>query len=805
MTICAAKNSGFCKGVARAVDITLRAAKTKKLATYGPLIHNRTVTSRLKTAGVKTINDLSELNGETLVLRSHGVSKGFEDGLISKKIPYIDCTCPEVKKIHKITQKARAHSQVVIILGDASHPEVAAYSTDSDIISNDANDISSQIDPVKIYILVAQTTFNLQKFKYITETIKNKYLNVTIYETICDAVEKRQAEAYELAQRMDAMFVFGDTNSANTRELYDICASVCPRTFLFLSADEIVLRNFNQSDRIGVTAGTSTPPSITKEAIHFMNDLANNIGREESAVLSSEIDENILTESNASEELSTENAENVGKPVDENATLPVEPKTEETELTGTGPNLEAASEPEPEQSQKKSGDESFEDMLDGSIMTLRSGDVVSATVISVSPSEVTVNLGYKSDGLITRGEMTDDPSADITKLVAVGDVFDVWVIRVNDSDGNVLVSKKKLDNQVNLKLIEEAFTNKTPIMGKVSELVKGGLIAIINNNRVFVPSSQISNRYTEDLNQFKGKEFNFNILEYDRAKHRIVAGRKELAAIELKTRQDELFGTLEIGMRIEGTVSRIVEFGAFIDLGGVDGLVHISELAWKRVRKVTDVLQVGDIIMVTVIDINQEKNKISLTLKDEENNPWNKIHEKYPVGDIIDGTVARMTTFGAFITLEDGVDGLVHISQIADRHIAKPDEVLKIGQQIKIKVTDIDQVNHKISLSKREADLELGLTDDEYYDEPEVESTDAKEETKLVKAEAEEIIEVAEKEAAVEKLPGKEATKEEAAAPVAKETVEETETPEEDAVEEESEAPDEAEEAEAETEPVIEK
>jgi 4-hydroxy-3-methylbut-2-enyl diphosphate reductase len=242
---------------------------------------------------------------------------------------------------------------------------------------------------------------------------------------------------------------------------------------------------------------------------------------------------------------------------------------------------------------------------------------------------------------------------------------------------------------------------------------------MIENCRVFIPSSQISNRYVEDLKSFKGKELNFHILEFDRSKRRIVAGRKELAGIEQQQRRDELFASLEPGQRLEGTVSRIVEFGAFIDLGGVDGLIHISELAWRRVRKVTDVLQVGDAVTVTVIDINPEMNKISLSLKDINANPWNNIAERYPIGSIIEGKVVRLASFGAFINLEEGLDGLVHVSQIADRHIAKPDEVLTVGDVIKVKVTDIDEANHKLSLSKREADVDYGVTaaEEEYMEE----------------------------------------------------------------------------------------
>jgi 4-hydroxy-3-methylbut-2-enyl diphosphate reductase len=280
---------------------------------------------------------------------------------------------------------------------------------------------------------------------------------------------------------------------------------------------------------------------------------------------------------------------------------------------------------------------------------------------------------------------------------------------VNDGDGNVLVSKRKLDSQQNFLQLEQAFEEKTTLPGKITDFVKGGLIANILGCRAFVPKSQISARFTsdEEIESFKGKEFNFNIIEFDRTKRRIVAGRRELAVKEAEEKRNEIFGKIEVGQVIEGTVSRLVDFGAFVDLGGIDGLIHVSEVSWKRIRKPSDVLEIGDKVSATVIQVDPAKGKISLTLKDIKSNPWNGILEKYPIGEIVEGTVARLAQFGAFVTLEDGVDGLVHISQIANRRISKPDEELSPGQKIQVKVLDIDLESHKISLSKREADAIL--------------------------------------------------------------------------------------------------
>lgn len=346
---------------------------------------------------------------------------------------------------------------------------------------------------------------------------------------------------------------------------------------------------------------------------------------------------------------------------------------------------------------------SFEEMLDDSLVTLRTGQIVKGTVISVSDAgEVSVNLGYKSDGIIARSEFSDDDSVNPAEVVKPGDEIEVFVIRVNDGDGNVQLSKKKVDADKNYAVIEEAFNNGSTVTGKVTEQVKGGLIALVNGARVFVPSSQISNRYVEDLSSFIGNEYEFEVLEYDRSKRRIVVGRKVLVQKEIEAKKAEVFSSIKVGDRIEGKVSRIVDFGAFVDLGGVDGLIHISEMSWGRVKKVTDVLSVGDDVTVTVLDINPEKGKISLSLKDLNADPWKDAETKYAVGNVVTGKVVRMVPFGAFVELEEGVDGLVHISQIAYKHVEKPEDELTIGQEIQAKVTELDLAAKKISLSIKE-------------------------------------------------------------------------------------------------------
>lgn len=346
----------------------------------------------------------------------------------------------------------------------------------------------------------------------------------------------------------------------------------------------------------------------------------------------------------------------------------------------------------------------FEQMLNESFVTLHTGDIVKGTVISTAGEEVSVNLGYKSDGIIARDEFSNDKSVIPSKTVQPGDEIEVFVVRVNDGEGNVQLSRKKVESQKGLEEIEKAYEEKIPVTGKIIKSVKGGLIADVNEIHVFIPSSQVSGRFVEDLSAYVGTELTFNIIELDKSKRRYIGGRKALLAKEAEEKKAAVFASIEVGKKVTGTVSRITDFGAFVDLGGVDGLIHISEMSWGRISNPKEVLAEGDTVEVVVLDVDKEKSKISLSLKDVTPNPWTLAADKYVVGSIVEGKVVRMVPFGAFIELEPGVDGLVHISQIANKRVEKPEDELKIGEIIKVKVIDVNAEQKKISLSKKEAD-----------------------------------------------------------------------------------------------------
>ncbi|MCL2620788.1 MAG: bifunctional 4-hydroxy-3-methylbut-2-enyl diphosphate reductase/30S ribosomal protein S1 [Defluviitaleaceae bacterium] len=361
--------------------------------------------------------------------------------------------------------------------------------------------------------------------------------------------------------------------------------------------------------------------------------------------------------------------------------------------------------------------ENFEAMLNDTMTTLHTGQVVTGKVISVVNGEVMVDLQYKSDGIIQRGQFAEDSAIDPATVVNAGDEITVFVLRVNDGDGNVLLSKKKVDAQKGYKDIDAAFNSGEPLLGKITEQVKGGLIANMGGVRVFVPSSQATARFTKDLSELVGQELMFNILELDKGKRpwRIIGGRKDLAAKEAQTARDKALGGLAEGTKVSGPVTSIANFGAFVDLGGVDGLIHLSELSWGRVKKVEEVLKLGDIVEAYVLKVNNDTGRVSLSLKSVENDPWAKILDRFPIGSIVIGKVVRMMPFGAFVELEEGIDGLVHISQISHRHVKQPQDALQIGQEVEVKIMEIVEETRKISLSIKEA-LDMDYEDD-YYDD----------------------------------------------------------------------------------------
>ena len=339
----------------------------------------------------------------------------------------------------------------------------------------------------------------------------------------------------------------------------------------------------------------------------------------------------------------------------------------------------------------------FEQMLEESLKTIHTGEVIEGTVIDVKPDEAILNIGYKSDGILTRNEYTNEPNVDLTTLVNVGDKMEVKVLKVNDGEGQVLLTYSLLAADRGNKRIEEAFNNKEVLTAKVAQVLDGGLSVVVDEVRIFIPASLVSDVYEKDLSKYAGQEIEFVISEYNPKRRRYIGDRKQLIVAKKLEMQKELFEKIKVGDIVEGTVKNVTDFGAFIDLGGVDGLLHISEMSWGRVENPKKVFKVGETLKVLIKDI--DGTKVALSLKFDDSNPWKDAATKYAVGNVVTGKVARMTDFGAFVELEPGIDALLHVSQIAKEHIEKPSDVLSVGQEVTAKVVDFNEEGKKISLS----------------------------------------------------------------------------------------------------------
>lgn len=344
-------------------------------------------------------------------------------------------------------------------------------------------------------------------------------------------------------------------------------------------------------------------------------------------------------------------------------------------------------------------DLTFEQMLEESFKTIRNGEVVDGTVIGVKPDEIILNIGYKADGIITRSEYTNDSNADLTTMVSVGDTLTAKVLKVNDGEGQVLLTYKRLLAEKGNERLKEAYENHEVLKAPVTQILGGGLSVVVDEARVFIPASLVSDTYEKDLSKYQDQEIEFVISEFNPRRNRVIGDRRQLLVAERAEKQRELFAKLQVGDRIEGTVKNVTDFGAFIDLGGVDGLLHISEMSWGRIENPKKVFKVGEQLEVLIKDIHD--TKIALSLKFPETNPWANAEEKYAPGTVIEGKVARMTDFGAFVELAPGVDALLHVSQISKAHVDKPSDVLSVGQEITAKIVDLNVDEKKISLSMK--------------------------------------------------------------------------------------------------------
>ena len=664
MLVRLAKTAGFCYGVRRAIAIAEKEAPGGCVV-LGELIHNRREMERLLALGLRRAASPEEIApGETVIIRSHGEPDSVIAALRAKGCRVADATCPNVTRIHRIVREAAERGRLPIVIGDRDHPEVQGIvgSAKGVVVLKDGEETRKWLSegapgPETPVSVVFQTTEVRETVKKCAETLKKVYTNSEIFDTICDATFSRQKEAAGLSAICDAMLVVGDRSSANSRRLAQVCAVRCPKVIFAETASELDLSDLKDVITLGVTAGASTPAWIIKEVCAKMTE----------EIKIDEIVEEAPAEAAVPE-------------------IPAEP----------------AAPAEPAPAEAEPAVESFDEMLAKSFKTLNNGDKVTGIVASIGANEITVDLGTKHSGYIPMSELTDDPEVKPEDIVKVGDEIETFVIRVNDVEGTVQLSKKRLDTVKNWDSIEAAKEDKVPVEGLVTEENKGGIVVNVKGIRVFVPASQTGLPKDAPMSSLVKTRVQLRITEVNHARRRVVGSIRAVQYEARKAAAEKTWAEIEEGKKYQGVVKSLTSYGAFVDIGGVDGMVHVSELSWKRIHNPAEVLKVGDEIEVYVISFDREKKKISLGYRKAEDNPWVKFTSQYQVGSVATVKIVKLMAFGAFAEIVPGVDGLIHVSQITnERRIGKPDEVLSEGQEVDVKITNIDEENKKVSLSIR--------------------------------------------------------------------------------------------------------
>ena len=628
MQIILAKTAGFCFGVNRAVKLTYELLEQgRPVATLGPLIHNPQVVEDLESKGAITCDSVDDVpDGCEVVIRSHGVGQSVYDKISTRRLAYHDATCPFVTKIHKIAARAGAEGAMLLVAGDAKHPEVqgiVGHTTGKvEVFANlaELEKLLPELTQQKSIFAVAQTTFNVQSWETCKEFLKNQCTNAKIFDTICNATWARQQEAEDLSQKCDHMVVIGGHHSSNTQKLLQVAARHAVAINVE-TADELDPAWLKGAVTVGVTAGASTPSSIIEEVLNSMSEIRDDMSFEE---------------------------------------------------------MLAASEAKP----------------------LYAGKIVKAKVISVSPTECVVGIdGSKHTGIVKLSEMSHDPNAKMEDLVKVDDELDLVVVKTNDQEGVDTLSRVRFEAQKGMKDVSEAAENGTVMEGDVMEANKGGVVVNVKGVRVFVPRSQATMRRDEDYTKLVGQHVKLVITEC--AGRKIVGSINKVTAEENKAKRDEFWKNVEVDKQYTGVVKSLTSYGAFVDIGGVDGLCHISELSWNNIKHPSEVVSVGDTIEVYVKSYDPENQKVSLGYKKEEDNPWEKLKNEYPIGSEFEAPVVSITKFGAFVRILPGIDGLVHISEISNERVNKVSDVLKVGDMVKVKLINVDFDRKRISLSMK--------------------------------------------------------------------------------------------------------
>lgn len=681
MRIKVAEHSGFCFGVREAIRKTENLldeyeGKENRIFTCGPLIHNRAVTDELCEKGLSIVDSLQELGEDSiLVVRSHGEPESFYHEAEKLAIEIVDATCPYVSKIHRLVREAHNNNRNVVVVGDVNHPEVkgiVGWTGGNAAVINSLEEAAAITEDN--ITLVAQTTITGSLWDKIVEYFNQVKTDIIPLRTICSATDQRQKSCEELAKESEIMIVIGDRNSANSKKLYEIAKKNCKNAYFAENKNDLPLKQIEICDRIGVAAGASTPERIIKEVISTMSESITEIKEMQIA----DADDNP-----AIEETVVEAAGVVEAPEADQS-----PK-EETSMEAS---LEEESNPM----------DAFMDEIDKQMILPNRGEIVEGEIVHVTNREIVVNLGCKKDGIIPKDELILEEDKELTEVFKAGECIQAKVIKTDDGEGNILLSKRKLEINEHWDEINEALDNKEIVNAKVVREVKGGVIAVYKEVSGFIPMSQLSDKYVEKADEFIGKVLPVKVSRVDQRRNKAVFSHKAYIVEEKQKRIQEIWNALNVGDIVEGTVMRFTDYGAFIDIGGLDGLLHISEISWGKLKHPQEALEIGERIDVKILSMNSEKGKISLGLKQTQPEPWSVIDEKYHADQVISGKVVQIKEYGAFVELEPGLDGLVHISEIAHKRVTNIADELSIGQTVNAKILDIDKERKRISLSIKE-------------------------------------------------------------------------------------------------------
>ena len=642
MKITLAKSAGFCFGVKRAIDIAENLAKTQAAYTLGPIIHNPQMVAQLAAEGVTAVDSYHDAPADApLIIRSHGIPKEEMAAIRASGRHVVDATCPFVAKIHRIVSQAADKGHTILIAGDPAHPEVQG------ILSHCRGHGYVFSNPEEMVELLKKN-----------EIGENNSISVVQQTTFQSEVWKKCLKILE-----------NDYTNAN---LFD---TICNAT---LERQQEAVELAAHSDFMVIIGGRQS--SNTAKLYEICRAICPSVLIETAQELPVEP---VLGVHSIGVTAGASTPSGIIKEVLSTMT---EILNQETHLADT-----------------ETSEGSFAEMLEESLKTFNTDEKVHGVVVGIAPNEVYVDVGRKQAGFIPIDELSNDPSARTEDLVKIGDELDLLIMRTNDQEGTIMLSKRRLDAMKGWEVVTAAAEDHTVLTGVVTEIIKGGLIAVTNGVRVFIPASQATAMRGEPLDGLLKQEVQFRILEVNRSRRRAVGSIRSVAADKRKEQEAKFWETAEEGKVYKGVVKSLTSYGAFVDIGGVDGMIHISELSWNRIKNPAEVLSVGQEVEVYILKLDPEKKKISLGYKKPEDNPWEILKNQYPVDTVADVTIVGMTDFGAFARIIPGIDGLIHISQIANEHINKPQDVLKIGQVVKAKITAIDFDKKRVSLSMKAA------------------------------------------------------------------------------------------------------